>query len=255
MRNEACPDARKSSRIRALISDPSLIPSFVFTDRSADGTAPHAPVSYPMAQENDGCRLQVSSCNLQPVFEGPQYQRNDEKGFSLVEIGITLLLFALVSGFALLKVNTILPGMASNTAMKQTLAQLRKGRDLAIAQRRNIEIRFQGANQIQLVRYEVPTGTSIISTLMLEGKNEFRQFDGIPDTPDVFGNGSAISFSGLSPWIFLSDGTMVDSSSNPVNGTVFLGQANNPKTARAVTILGATGRVRDYTWNGTAWFH
>jgi hypothetical protein len=139
--------------------------------------------------------------------------------------------------------------------MKQTLAQLRSGRELAIAQRRNIEIRFLGTNQIQLLRYNVPNGTTVLSTITLEGKNVFQLFGGVPDTPDAFGKGAAVSFGGPAPWIFLSDGTLVDSSTSPVNGTVFLGQANSAKTARAVTILGATGRVRNYTWSGTAWFH
>jgi hypothetical protein len=89
----------------------------------------------------------------------------------------------------------------------------------------------------------------------LEGRNEFRLFGGVSDTPDAFGNGSAVSFGGPGPWLFLSNGILVDSGANPINGTVFLGQADHPETARAVTILGATGRVRDYKWTGTAWIH
>jgi prepilin-type N-terminal cleavage/methylation domain-containing protein len=176
-------------------------------------------------------------------------------GFSLTEMAIVLMILSLVSGFALLNMNNLLPGMSANAAMKQTLAQLRSGRELAIAQRRDIEIKFLGTNQIQLLRYNVPNGATVLSTVTMQNNNRFQQFGGVPDTPDTFGNGAAISFSGLSPWIFLSDGTLVDSSSNPVNGTIFLGQANRPNTARAVTILGATGRIRDYTWTGTAWWH
>lgn len=178
-----------------------------------------------------------------------------QNGFSLIEAAIVVLLLSVTSGFALLNMNNLLPGMSANSAMKQTLAQLRRGRELAIAQRRNIEIKFLGTNQIQLLRYNVPNGTTVLSTITLQGKNVFRLSSGVPDTPDAFGNGSAISFSGQPPWIFLSDGTLIDSSTNPVNGTVFLGQANRSNTARAITILGATGRVRDYKWSGTFWFH
>ena len=73
-----------------------------------------------------------------------------------------------------MNVQAVLPGMGANTAMKQTVAQLRSGRELAIAQRRNIELKFLGTNQIQLVRYDVPNGTTVLSTITLEGKNEFR---------------------------------------------------------------------------------
>jgi prepilin-type N-terminal cleavage/methylation domain-containing protein len=180
---------------------------------------------------------------------------NQQHGFSLIEVMIGLSLVMVVSGFALLNTSNILPGMSANTAMKQTLAQLRSGREQAIAQRRNIEIRFLSPNRIQLLRYDVPIGATVLSTIALQGKNEFLKFAGVPDTPDAFGNVSAISFGAQAPWIFLSDGTLMDSSTNPVNGTVFLGQVNRASTARAVTILGATGRVRDYMWTGTAWFH
>jgi hypothetical protein len=53
--------------------------------------------------------------------------------------------------------------------------------------------------------------------------------------------------------MFTTDGTLIDSNGSPVNGTVFLSIANVPKSARAVTVLGATGRVRGYRWTGLAW--
>jgi hypothetical protein len=45
----------------------------------------------------------------------------------------------------------------------------------------------------------------------------------------------------------------MDFNNNYVNGTVFLGLPGLKGTARAVTILGATGRVRPYYWDGTKW--
>jgi Tfp pilus assembly protein FimT len=185
----------------------------------------------------------------------PANRPHEEAGFSLIEASTVMLFIFIVSGFAILNLNGVMPGMRANAAATQTLAQLRSGREQAIAQRRNIELRFTGTNQIQLVRYNVPSGTTVLSTTTLEGRNEFRLFGGVSDTPDAFGNGSAVSFGGPGPWLFLSNGILVDSGANPINGTVFLGQADHPETARAVTILGATGRVRDYKWTGTAWIH
>jgi len=40
---------------------------------------------------------------------------------------------------------------------------------------------------------------------------------------------------------------------NPVNASIFLGVVGKPNTARAVTIFGATGRVRSYYWTGSSW--
>ena len=55
---------------------------------------------------------------------------------------------------------------------------------------------------------------------------------------------------------FQADGTFVNLSGAYVNGTVFLGDTNVVATARAVTVLGTTGRVRSYhiTSGGSAWF-
>jgi Tfp pilus assembly protein FimT len=182
-------------------------------------------------------------------------RQHEEAGFSMIEAVIVVCLMLVVSGFALLNVAAVLPGLGANSAMQQTVAQLRRGRELAIAQRRNIELKFLGTNQIQLLRYDVPTGTTVLSTVTLDGKNDFRLFSGIPDTPDAFGNASAVSFSGPASWMFLSNGTLIDSDSNPVNGSIYLGQAGYSNTARAVTILGATGRVRNYTWTKNTWVH
>jgi prepilin-type N-terminal cleavage/methylation domain-containing protein len=174
-------------------------------------------------------------------------------GFSMVEVTMAVMLGSILAGFAVLNLVGTSPGMAANAALYETVAQLRQGRERAIAQRRNIQLWFLGNNQIQLVRENQPNGTTILSTVTLDGAIQFRLFDGVLDTPDSFGKATAVDFGTAASLIFLSDGTLVDGQGNPVNGSVFLGQANRPETARAVTILGATGRVRGYRWTGTSW--
>jgi Tfp pilus assembly protein FimT len=174
-------------------------------------------------------------------------------GFSLVELGIGILLAMLLAGFAVLNIVGIMPGLRTNESLAQTVAQLRRGRETATAQRREVEIKFLANNQIQLVRHDQPTGTTVLSTVTLENKAEFRVFPGLPDTPDSFGNGAAVDFGGAALIKFSTTGTLVDEANNPLSGSVFLGLPNHPETARAVTILGATGRVRGYRWTGSAW--
>ncbi len=176
-----------------------------------------------------------------------------DAGFTMVEVSLVMLIIFIITGFALVNINGILPGMHANEAMAQTVAQLRNGRELAMAQRRNVEVQFLDSNQIQLVRFDEPAGTTIVSVVELGNRVEFNLFDGVPDSPDGFGNGSALDFGGADSLIFLSDGTLADSQGSPVSGTVFLGLPDHPETARAVTILGATGRVRGYRWTGESW--
>lgn len=184
----------------------------------------------------------------------PVYRPHQHAGFSMVEVSVALVVVCILAGFALTNITGTMPAIRANAGLDTAVAQLRRGRELALAQRRTIEIKFLNNNQIQLIRNDVPNGTTILSTVTLENEIEFKLFDGIPDTPDSFGNGSAVDFGGTAPWTFLSEGTLVDVQANPVNGTVFLGLPDHPETARAVTILGATGRVRGYRWTGTNWY-
>ena len=180
-------------------------------------------------------------------------QTRQHAGYSMVEVTMAMLVASILAGFAVLNIGGITPGTTANAALNEAVAQLRTGRESAIAQRRNIELKFLGSNQIQLVRDEVPVGTTVLNTLTLEGSMQFLSFNGLPDTPDLFGNGAAINFGGAQSIIFQSNGVLVDQNANPINGSVFIGQVNHTETARAVTILGATGRVRGYRWSGTAW--
>ncbi len=174
-------------------------------------------------------------------------------GFTMVESAVVVFFIFTATGFALLNIQGILPGMRANEASSQVLAQLRTARELSLSQRRNIEVKFVGNNQIDLVRADLTSGTTVLSRLTLENNGQFQMFSGVPDTPDSFGNAAAVDFRGASGLFFLSDGTFVDLQGNPLNGSIFLGIPNHPETARAVTILGATGRVRAYRWTGSQW--
>ena len=77
--------------------------------------------------------------------------------------------------------------------------------------------------------------------------------NGAPDTPDAFGIHGAIDFGAAAGIYFNSDGTLIDQNGNPTNGSVFLALPNQPQSFRAVTILGGTGRIRGYRWNGAQW--
>jgi Tfp pilus assembly protein FimT len=176
-------------------------------------------------------------------------------GFSIAEVVIGVLLACTLTGFALIGMGGVMPGINANQAMNATVAQLRQGRDLAMTQRRSMQLRFLGNNQIQLVRNELPSGTRVVDTVTLGNQCQFMIFNDIPDTPDQFGNATPVDFGSVATLTFLSDGTLVDNSGNPRNGTVFIGLPAHPEAARAVTLLGATGRVRTYRWNGTDWIH
>jgi prepilin-type N-terminal cleavage/methylation domain-containing protein len=176
-----------------------------------------------------------------------------QSGFSLVEIVLTVAILAVMFGLAAGVTMSTVNATRADGSTVSVLNILDLARTQATSERREMQLVFTLPNKIEIFRVEVPAGTTLVATRILENQQEFLKFTGVPDTPDAFGNASAIWF-GATPTIrFTSDGSLLDSSGDPVNGSLFLGVQNKRETARAVTIFGATGLVRTWKWNGTVW--
>ncbi|MEO8678199.1 MAG: GspH/FimT family pseudopilin [Vicinamibacterales bacterium] len=131
---------------------------------------------------------------------------------------------------------------------------INSARNRAVSERRNVQLTFLPPDRIRLERIEVPSGTlTIVGELQLEGNQELLKDGAMPDTPDAFGDADAFSFTGPTPVMFTSDGSLIDSAGDPTNGTIFLERPDFPETARAVTISGVTGMLRTWKWRGSEW--
>lgn len=185
--------------------------------------------------------------------------RGEERGFSMIELLIVVLVLMIVSGMAIIQLSPTLQQQQANAAMIEIASELRQARELAMTERRNIQVSFPANNQITLTRMNLPLGQSVLTTLPIQAPATFMLTAGTPDTPDGFGNAGAIEFgnvvNGPPTMLFQSDGTFVDTNGNLLNGTVFIGIPNVPTAARAVTIVGATGRIRMYKANPTGWIN
>ena len=181
------------------------------------------------------------------------HQARSQRGISVIDMMVTLSVMAIVGSMGTMQIATVRQSMQSDGAMRLAMAQLNTAREMAITQRRNMEVRFVGNNWLQIVRNDVPSGTTVLTNVAFEGNAQYSLVSGVSDTPDGFGNSSAISFGSAATIMFATDGTLIDNNGSPVNGTVFLSIANIPKSVRAVTVLGATGRVRGYRWTGLGW--
>ncbi len=180
-------------------------------------------------------------------------QRRKHTGFSALELVGGISVLAIVTCFAVVTMDGARPGIQANAAMNQVVAQLRTARELAITERCSYEVRFTPPGRIQLRRLGTPSGFTDLPYVSLSNAAQFALFAGLPDTPEGFGNSEPISFRNTTTLTFLSDGTVVDSHSAPLNGTVFLGIPGRPETARAVSIAGKTGHVTAYYWTGSGW--
>jgi Tfp pilus assembly protein FimT len=181
-----------------------------------------------------------------------------QRGYSAVELMMTLGVAATVSAMAAFQIGVSRPGFKGDGAMRVVLAQLNTARELALTQRRAIQIQFNNTNQIQLTRQEVAVGgttppPTLLTTVSIEGGITYNLTAGLPDTPDGFGNATPVAFGAATQMVFSTDGTLENQLGAPISGTVFISIPGLPLSSRAITILGATGRIRGYKWDGSHW--
>lgn len=202
----------------------------------------------------------------------------NERGFSLLEVTVVCAIMLVIMGIALLNLPSTLQSTRSDTALRQVMDQLRQAREYSIANRRYVQVTFTTVGsqaQIQIIqRNDLTTGagvtTPVLSTVPIQYPMQFVVFTGSgapPDTPDAFGNSAAIEFGGANGgppggMLFQADGELVNGgtvvagsagSGTAISGSVFLGVAGQKATVRAATVMGTTGRVHGWKWNGTTW--
>jgi Tfp pilus assembly protein FimT len=203
-----------------------------------------------------------------------------QRGTSIVELMAVVGIVLVLSGMAIM--STVNPSTTSraNNATDAVVDALRQARQLAVTKRRNVVVAFNGTNTIQLTVQPLPN-EAVPTPLPLVQLNDsaanalqFYVFPTLPNTPMGplgFGNSSAISLvavnggSAGSAVMFTTSGSLVGAggaapanyyavgNNDPINATIFIGTPGNTATARAITVVGATGRVRSFAWDGTQW--
>jgi type II secretory pathway pseudopilin PulG len=190
-----------------------------------------------------------------------------ESGFSLVELCVVIGIAMIVAVMAIVGIQPALQNAKYDAAMRELVTQLRQAREYAIANRRYVAITFPTVgSRPQVVMTQMNTLTPgaggvnpVISTVTIEGPGTYLVYPTMPDTPDGYGKSAPICFEGLAGgpvggMLFQSDGELVDGTTFlPINGTVFMASAGQPTTARAVTVLGTTGRIRGWKSSGASW--
>lgn len=191
-------------------------------------------------------------------------KRNGSSGFSILELLVSVLVMGVMVAATLAEMQPTVQQFRANSGADMVEGQMRLARQTAIAQRRDIVLTFTGNNQVTLTIQSPVGGASVVlSKMTLPPTVLFMQWAANGDTPDAFGDALPVCFNYSpapvgacsNPLViqFQSDGTLIDGNGNQVNGSIFMGVTNIPSTARAVTILGATGQVRMYHATGSGW--
>lgn len=187
-------------------------------------------------------------------------------GFTLIETLMVLLTISALLAISMVVLPGVVGAAKSDSGTSQLASLLRTCREQSITQRRNMQVVFVEPDVARCFRRELDVdgagaiiesgALTLVDEALLEQGVTYQRFPGIQpaDTPNAFaaGNGPR-EFTGAGPWWFTPEGTFVDASGDVTNGTLFLGQAQRPETARAITVFGATALIETWQWNGSAW--
>jgi len=184
----------------------------------------------------------------------------DSRGFSLMELMIVASVMMIVGGITSVALIPVWQQTRITNAYNTTLMTLRRAHDEAVAERRVYVVSFNnGAIPNTITVTQNTTAGPVLVSAQLAPEIGFTVIPGIPTsnsapptTPDSFGTGGqAIDLDvGVTPGIptiyFYPDGTAQDSVGNIANGVVYIARQNDLYSSRAVTVWGATGRVRGW---------
>ncbi len=194
-----------------------------------------------------------------------------QSGFSLLETVVVIAITMILAGIAVVQSFGSMESYSVNSAMQIVVSQLRVARQVAITQRRTVQVwvdsnpEADGYYHIKYQQQPAPLTAEVAGPMVdmtIPAQTQFLIEAGVPDTPMKFGNNAAVYIgnppvTGGPPVMqFNSTGTFTDNTgSTLLYGTIFIGVPKHPETARAVTIMGGTGRVREYHWEGgtTKW--
>jgi prepilin-type N-terminal cleavage/methylation domain-containing protein len=176
---------------------------------------------------------------------------SDKAGFTLIELQVVMAILLVIASTSMMFTKAALPSMRADGQARRLVALFHIAREAAIATRRDHEVRFDtGTNTVQLIKRDAGVEV-LLETFVFEFDVVFTQFPGLTDTPAGYGDGSAVDFGNSTTLLFDSEGSFIDETGLPANGTVFVGIPHVLQSARAITVTGTTGRPRLYRWRGT----
>jgi Tfp pilus assembly protein FimT len=198
----------------------------------------------------------------------------DARGFSLLEMMIVICVLMIVGGISFMALQPALRDAKANQAFESALMPLRVARQRAIAERKQYIVCFglaapagaltpmgaPTAQSVQIFRWDAGTALSAatqVTAVTLPQDIQFQTLPGLPNgaatVPDGFGNGAtpidfdqAVAGAIKNQVMFMPDGSAHDVNGNLNSGIVYVARNGDLYSSRAVTLYGATGRIRGW---------
>jgi Tfp pilus assembly protein FimT len=202
-------------------------------------------------------------------------------GFTMLEMTIVVAIVMLMAAVTVMSLQPAIRNARSDTAFQDVLMQLKVARQRAIGERTQYIVGLgansapQGATttlgtpdaqSVQIYRWTATTALSSavqINSIELPFDVKFQTLSGFPTgnttVPDGFGSGTtAIDFDqGVAGAInnqvvFWPDGSARDTNGNLNSGIIYLARSGDMNNSRAITLYGATGRIRGWRLDGNS---
>jgi type II secretory pathway pseudopilin PulG len=179
-----------------------------------------------------------------------------QAGFSVTELLVTMAILMTGGAIAVMNISGAVRNSHVETAYQNTLDQLRLARQVAIDKRTVCRVDFTAPGTIAVTQ-AFADGTPVqTETVTLPTDVQYTVVAGMPSpptpTPDNIGNGNiAIDFdrvaggSGTTIY-FQPDGSALDAAGRSNDGVIYVARPNELTGARAITLLGTTGRIRGW---------
>jgi hypothetical protein len=165
---------------------------------------------------------------------------------------VAVALVTVTSTIALVQMRTSIVTLDADKASGLVMSQLQYARQVAVDQRRDVRVEFLSTNRIKVTRVDGGGVFTVLSDVTLPASYVYGKPTGPGDTPEGYGNATAVYFNNDTKGTFLGDGTFVSDAGILSSGTVFTISGGNG-TSRAVTLSGATGRIKIYYLQGNTW--
>ncbi len=197
-------------------------------------------------------------------------------GFSLVEMLIVVAMLSVLSALAIPQIIAERRLTRSIGVTREIMSQMRYARQLAMSERQEVTFQYDNATKrINVIDHNVNVGPLLFtdpaysypnnagrvvrSTVPLAtgGLDSAEISIGIPTGVPNAALGDGIS---MTPLVnnqlnitFQPDGSVIDISGNPVGNALFLYNARAARgTASAISVVGASGRVKIWRYDGNA---
>ena len=204
-------------------------------------------------------------------------------GFSLLEMCMVMALILIMASVSFISMQPMMRAQRVNNAYNTVLGAMRQARDNSVAQRTSYSVFMDSTTSPHRVvvtpTFVGPQGIQATVSYALPSDVGFYVVAGIPTavtkTPDGFGTGGVpIDFGytsqgagvgGQNKIYFCPDGTSQDAaggigqcSGNMNGGVVYIARQGELLSSRAITVWGATGRMRGWRLynpgvGGVAW--